>query len=443
MHESPCSADAPADVEPLFPGGVMRARHHFSVSVYWFATNLLWSGLMIVALPKHMEMIAPGNYAQSEGLLLALGAIPGLLVPLIVGPISDRCMSRLGRRRPYMAAGVAINIAGLALLWLAIKDLSLGLYYLGYLILNTGNNIASGSYAGLIPDVVPVAQRGEASGWMAAMTQVGNIVGILSAGIFVGKGLHGGFLGVVSGALVVCLGITLIGVREHPRTSLPGPLHWVEFIKRLWVDPHQYPDFAWVWITRALVTMGFYTVQPYLQFYLGHIIGVPYEQRVMTTAYVFIVILGFATITGLIGGKVSDRIGRKRVVYVANSVIAAACLAFPFGHSMQFVYIVSALFGLGYGAYYSVDWALGCDVLPNQEDAAKDMAVWHIALVLPQTLTPPLAGLILAAFKGAPEIVDGKPVAVYAFPGYLIIFCLAAAFMLLGAILLRNVRKVR
>ena len=40
------------------------------------------------------------------------------------------------------------------------------------------------------------------------------------------------------------------------------------------------------------------------------------------------------------------------------------------------------VFGLGYGAYISVDWALATDVLPSMDDYARDMGVWHVALTL-------------------------------------------------------------
>lgn len=37
--------------------------------------------------------------------------------------------------------------------------------------------------------------------------------------------------------------------------------------------------------------------------------------------------------------------------------------------------------GVGYGAYQAVDWALALDVLPKGSNIAKDMGVWHVAMV--------------------------------------------------------------
>ena len=450
--QAPDAGESSTEVTPAAAGSEaeatvavrLRAGQHFAISAYWFATNLLWGALLMIVIPSQMKLIAPSRPAETTGLLLGLGAAPALLVPLLVGPLSDRCMSRWGRRRPYMAAGVAVNLAGLAVLWYAGTMRSLPLYFVGYLVTNVGNNIATGAYSGVIPDIVPAAQRGEASGWMAGMSQLGTILGVFSAGLLMNAGRTTASFLVMAISMVVFLSITALGVREQPRRSAAEPVRWLDFIRSLWIDPRKHPDFAWVWITRALVVMGLWTVQEYMQNYLTDVIGVPETRKELMAGYVLAIALICATISGLLGGVISDRVGRKRVVYVANTVVAITCFMFLFGHSLPFVFVVSAIFGLGFGAYYSVDWALGCDVLPDQENAAaKDMAVWHISMVLPQSIALPVAGALLGAFGKTMVPGAGGLVAHYTRGGYAAIFTLAAFFLLLGAVLLRNVRGVK
>ena len=432
------------EISPVFPEGRMRPRDHFSVSAFWFAVNLLWGSLLIVTIPAQMRHIAPSRPVETMDLMLGLGAIPALVVPLLAGPLSDRCMSRLGRRRPYMLTGLAINLIGLAMIWLAGLRLSLWLYFAGYLVVQVGNNIATGAYSGMIPDVVPENQRGLASGWMAAMSQLGTMVGLLSAGYLLSAGRASASFAVTAGSMVLFCVFTIAGVRERPRVSEPEPMEWIAFIKRLWIDPRKHPDFAWVWITRALVVMGMWMVQEHMQYYLVDVMRVSRAAVPLVAAKVLFLSLVCATITGLLGGKVSDRIGRKRVVYIANTVIALDCVAFIFAPSLEWVYGIAMLFGLGYGAYYSVDWALACDVLPNREDAAKDMAVWHVSLVLPQCIALPLSGAILGAWGHHYTYAStGEKITHYFIPGYSAMFAVAAFFLLLGAVLIRNVRGVR
>eukprot|EP00112_Aurelia_sp_Birch-Aquarium-sp1_P018645 Seg447.10 transcript_id=Seg447.10/GoldUCD/mRNA.D3Y31 product="hypothetical protein" protein_id=Seg447.10/GoldUCD/D3Y31 len=60
---------------------------------------------------------------------------------------------------------------------------------------------------------------------------------------------------------------------------------------------------------------------------------------------------------------------------------------------------VSLTFGIGFGAYSAVDFALVMDVLPEEKDKAKDLAVWHQALVLPQAIATPIGGIVLDTFE--------------------------------------------
>lgn len=421
----------------------MRIKDQFCISAFWFAMNLIWGALLLVIIPSQMKLIAPEHPAETLGLLLGMGAIPGFVIPLLTGPLSDRCMSKLGRRRPYMIVGVAINLLGLAMVWIGGRTLNLWLYFIGYFVTQIGNNLAGGAYNGIIPDIVPKKQRGSASGWMAAMSQAGTIVGVLSAMLLVNAGQTGLSFLVIGASLVIFLMVTVIGAKETPRAESPGKLELIKFIRSLWIDPRKHPNFAWVWITRFLVVMGLWSVQEYMQFYLTDMAGVAEANKELYTGYVLLVVLACASVTGMLGGTISDKIGRRPVVYVANTVIALACFAFIFSSSLTYTFIIAVVFGLGYGAYYSVDWALGCDVLPNKDEAGKDMAVWHIAFVLPQSLVLPVAGFLLGSFGHTMTQTPAGQVAHYTRNGYFALFMMAAFFLLLGAVLLRNVKGVR
>jgi MFS family permease len=188
--------------------------------------------------------------------------------------------------------------------------------------------------------------------------------------------------------------------------------------------------------------LGFYAPLPFLQNYLRDVVHV--ADPAAEVPKVMAVILLFSSLTGVWGGAISERVGRKPVIYVANGLIAVMAFAFPFCRSLEHVLLVGVVFGLAYGAYISVDWALGTDVLPNKHDAAKDMAIWHISMTAPQTVGAPLAGIILTSFGySVASGSGGDRNEVYAWNGYLSLFAFAGVCFLLGAVLLRNVRGAR
>lgn len=429
------ATEAPAHA-PVPPASMrLRPLTLLEISLLWFAINLHWGALLTVLLPGQVAALRPQSQAQSLGFVLGLGAIVALVVTPIAGALSDRCASRLGRRRPFILTGMLINAVGLAVMAAAFTRASLEGYTAGFLVVQLGNNIAGGAYAGFIPDLVPPSQRGEASGWMAAMTQLGTVGGALLGGVLLSSGQATACYAIIAAVLMAGMLVTLLTVRETPLATPPPATSLTRLLADMWIDPRQHPDFAWVWTTRFLAISGIWMVQPFLLYYLRDVIGV--ADPAMQTGIMMAVMLVGATFTGWLAGLYSDRLGRKIVVYAANGTLALAVLLLLASHSLGFTLAVGALFGLGYGAYYSVDWALACDVLPDQENAGRYLGVWNVAMVLPQTVAPLLAGALLSAVgRGA---VEGH----YDRAGYAAVFVASALSLALAAWLLRRVRTVR
>ena len=72
-----------------------------------------------------MAAIGGAKQASYLGFVMATGALMSLVIPLLVGPLSDRCTSRFGRRRPFILAGTIINVLGLVVMFKAGEALSL------------------------------------------------------------------------------------------------------------------------------------------------------------------------------------------------------------------------------------------------------------------------------------------------------------------------------
>jgi MFS family permease len=114
---------------------------------------------------------------------------------------------------------------------------------------------------------------------------------------------------------------------------------------------------------------------------------------------------GGTMITAVIGGYISDRMGKRKVfVIVSTFVIAVAAfiLAFvPEGTGGWTITMVAALIlGIGYGWYLAVDQALITQVLPTAGDRAKDLGVINIANSMPQVLAPVLAAICVTQLGG-------------------------------------------
>jgi MFS family permease len=216
-------------------------------------------------------------------------------------------------------------------------------------------------------------------------------------------------------------------------------------LRGLWINPREQPDFAWLFLSRLLVMMGRYIVQEFLQYYLQDAIGPPFlffgtavaSNAEGAVALVVLMIMVGATVSSVIAGALSDRLGRKRLIYLSGGLMVVPGALLIMNHNFTLTTLLGIAFGLGFGAFASADWALATDVLPSADDYAKDMGIWHIATVLPQVVALPVAGPILDVFNRL------GPAWGYPSLGYTVTFSMSMAYVMVGTALVSRIRGAK
>ena len=128
-----------------------------------------------------------GASEASMPLLWLAGPITGLLIQPIVGALSDRTVTRLGRRTPYFLVGAVLcSIALFAMpyspaLWVAASLLWL---------LDAANNITMEPYRAYVGDRLDAAQRPVGFLTQSAFTGLAQTLAYLSPSIFVWVGMN-------------------------------------------------------------------------------------------------------------------------------------------------------------------------------------------------------------------------------------------------------------
>ena len=130
----------------------------------------------------------------------------------------------------------------------------------------------------------------------------------------------------------------------------------------------------------------------------------------------------------LIAGRLSDRTGRRKsFVFAASIVYGLAMFVFAIATMFNGFLVGMAISGLGFGVYVAVDFALVVDVLPRQDDNAKDLGVFNISGALPFSIAPAIAPTILAIGNG----------------GYSLLYAVAGLCAVMAAVAIWRVKGVR
>jgi MFS family permease len=391
---------AEAALEPE-PPAARRVGWGF-VSLYalaYMSTSLLFIAPLLVTLALKVDSLvgierAPGSLALVAG----TGALLAMFSNPFFGKMSDRTSSRLGMRRPWMVIGLVGGSAGVLIVALAP---SITVVFVGWCMAQLFFNALLAAMVAVLPDQVPSVQRGLVSGVLGVCLPVASVCGTFLVKLFTGN-LLAMFLGpcAIGGFFILLFAVTLkdrrLAKEEKPAWSLR------EFTSTFYVNPRKNTDFAWAFASRFMFVIAYAFLVTYQAYYLLDKIGsavsdVPQQIFLGTLVQSAVVVAA-----SLIGGKVSDRTGRRKIFVLAASIVYGLAL-FVIAIASDFNGFLAgmAISGLGFGVYVAVDLALVVDVLPDKHTAAKDLGVFNIAGALPFSIAPAIAPAILAAGGGS------------------------------------------
>ncbi|TQL02865.1 MFS transporter [Cellulomonas sp. SLBN-39] len=427
MHDlSPAPAAGPADLAPPSPG--RRTAFHLLLALATFSVNATLLTATILTLSLKSTAIDAGAATTILSVTASVGAVFTIVGYPLMGRLSDRTLGRFGRRRPYLVGGaVALGLGSLLL----VQAASTPVLVVGHALLSVGYVTSLVAASALVPDQVPVEQRGTASSIVGLSTPVGALLGLFVAQLLApdltAMILVPGALGVV-GSLALAF-----GTKDAPLARAQRPAFALrDLAGTFWVDPRTAPGFAWAWLSRILLFLGVSAVNAYQAFYL---IMVQHVTPAEVAGKIFVataVVTGTSLVLAPVAARVSDRIGRRKPFVLSAAVVFAAGLALVtradgFGEFL----VAMAVMGAGQGVYLAVDFALVTQVLPDPTNPAKDLGIMNLANTLPASIVPAVAPAVLAIGAGPGE------------QNFAALFGLGALAALLGAAAVLPIRGVR
>src|SRR5258707_13539439 len=112
--------------------------------------------------------------------------------------------------------------------------------------------------------------------------------------------------------------------------------------------------------------------------------------------------------------------------------MTVVCLIFVGFSSQGAALFAGSFFGIGSGAYSSVDWALTADVLPPTDEAGKFLGIWSAMGILPQVIGITVGAIILQLLRSLPNHF-----------GYTTLFIVTIVYFALGTLVIYQVKGVK
>jgi MFS family permease len=346
----------------------------------------------------------------SSGLVLGIGGLAGIVAGPLAGALSDRARPGRSRRRPWALGGVWTTALFLIVTGFTQGPWAVGAAWIGVSI---GVAISSAAFTALIADQLPTVQRGAASAAVGSSQAVGIVLGV-GLVVLLGLDVRTGYLLLAAIIAVIGTGAALLlpdpPRGERPQSDRAPARRWESLRDR---------DFAWMLSGRLVTNIGNALGTALFLFFLLHGLGQPSAAAQDNLLLLIVVYTLFVVVAAVVTGVMSDRTGSRRSLAIAATVVQAASgVAIALVPTFEMTMVAAALMGVGYGAFSTVGLAFAADLLPSEEDHARDLGIVNVTAALGQLIGPVL-GAGLVALVG----------------GFWLVFTAAAVLSLVGGLL--------
>ena len=382
---------------------------------------------------------AKGTYV---GIIRLWSLMVAVLVQALMGLLSDRSTHRWGRRRPFILVGTLAELGVFVAIGLSAGLQGMTGYWVLfalYILSMVASNTAHAATQGLIPDLVPDDKRGRFSGVKALLELPVPLIFVsFVIGRMVTAGNLWGALLTLMGVMVICAALAMLAPEERVQ-SQPGKVDWSPFVRLavmtgaftaiilgmgavvkssggwfaglastprvvltsavgllgmlaavvlgVWSsvaigigkEIRQHLSFTWWVTTRLSFLVASTNLATFMLYFLQErfpqLAG---EQAAGPASRVIMFVGVFILLTALPSGWLCDRFGKKRMVAVAGLMATLGTAIVVLVPSLTAVYVGGCMVGAGVGFFYSANWALGTEIVP-QEKAGQYLGLSNLA----------------------------------------------------------------
>jgi MFS family permease len=377
------------------PTQLLPASHLLRISAYWLGLTAIDSGVNLAVQNRiqfERAIVPDPLFTGTAAALVGLaGAVIAIIVQPTVGYLSDFTETRWGRRKPYIVVGSLLDVVFLLGIAYANSLVALAAFIA---LLSISTNVARGPFQGYVPDLVAEPQVGTASALVGMMQVMGNVAGTLLATFAV----QAGSIPLAIGAIAAIELATMVSVVLRVGNGLParprGGRSWVRIARETWAtDILREHSYVWLLISRFLfLTAGGILFNLALK-YMSEVHGLTQDDANSAVRVASILIVAAIVLVSVPAGRLSDRFGRKPVIYAACAIGIVAMLLTALAPAVEVAYAGALLYGVAGGVFVAVDWALMTDIIPRAS-SGRYMGLSNVATGASSPVSVALGGVV-------------------------------------------------
>lgn len=420
------------------PTATLPAWQLIRLSLYWLGLTAVMGGITALLGNRLVaEKLVPLS-EQGDALfrMTALGAVIAMLIQPTVGTISDYTISRWGRRKPYIVIGSLLDVVFLLGVASSNTVLAIAVFVV---LLQVSSNFAQGPFQGYVPDLVPAHQVGIASSLVGLFSVLGTVSGFAIAALALALYAtypSAFFVATMTlGALELATMVSVVFRVDDGRAPRDrGGRSWLAVAREGWgTDVLRERSFVFLVSSRFFVLMGAGVLVNGAVFFLARSLALDTSAAGVALLGVLAVVTAGNVIAVVPAARISDRIGRKPVIYVACALGAAGVAIVAVAPGVPVALVGAGLFGVGSGSFLAVDWALMTDIIPKAA-SGRYMGISNVATA---------SSGVVAIAVALKLVMDTVTVAVDPGTGPRAAMIVGVACYGVGALLLRPVRERR
>ncbi|MBU0491161.1 MAG: MFS transporter [Chloroflexi bacterium] len=384
----------------------------FSANIIWVIYNTYVPIFLQAGAPAFDSQLAVHTFgfglsATITGVIMTLDNVAAFFIQPIMGPISDRTYTRIGRRMPYIIVCVPIAVLAFALIPLAPMLIpaplngqvdQLGGLFAFFIVAIGVTLLAMAVFRtpllALMPDLVPSPLRSQANAVINLMGGIGGIVAFLIGGMLYGiyRPLPFWVAGVV---ILLAVGILFWKVKE-PRKLVESAAEHEKGVRDILRGLRDIPrenaaSLALLILTIFFYMMGFNAIETFFSSYGVATLGVNEATAGMMLSAAYISFIIFA----LPSGWLATRIGRKRTMMLGELLFAGLLLVGFFVPNAPVIVALLALAGIAWAMININSLPMVVDISPTDEVMGTYTGLYFVAATLAAVLGPIVNGWII------------------------------------------------